>query len=1554
VNQRPLSVVQFVTISGVHPCTSSDHFKPTWAYETEPRANSGVATVNNPNDYTVNVIEVDNPSTDPFDLDGLSFSFSGPAGGYYLTGTSYQVDVQFTNGSAQSPWVSVPMTGTADWPLTTPTNLTETNNSNGSVSFSWSEPSSPNSYSIYGITTSNQAVLLGTSSTTSATIAAANIASNVDEAFVVQNVYEGPPGYSIYSNIVAISATTPPAAPTHLTDVITSSSPMHVALVWNNTPNNEAGYIVQREDLSQSSPTWSTIGTTSYDQTNFTDSPPSATDAYAYQVLAYNAGGNSAASNEVKIVYGPLVTLSPVQSAVEGSPVTVTPTIASSIASDSIKYIWTIYDNGSVFVPPTGVVTDASTLTFTPNAPGNWSVNLSIDDTSYNIAASASTGSFVVSNLAPVIAASGPATATYGQAYTITFSVQYPANYPNGDSIQQWFVDWGDGSATAIYAANAASATHVFQSNFTADISVTAANDVGVYAASPFLVAVTGAPAGLGLLSISASPVSATEIDVTYSAPGFQDVEIEEFGPGDLNYSTLTNYSVVSSNGNQETIAVTNLEPNSHYNFRVRAFVNGELEYATTAAHTNSSSSPPSLPAPTFDPRYSGGYIVDWDAPSPTTTYTATYNFVPDPENDPFGVAAYSYSMTFTGNDTYYGPNNYLLLSGPAPQDYDIDFQISDGNAVSPWASLTLGGGTQFQATATSLTASAQTNSNGSGSITVAWDLAANNYPGNSNQWLIEGITGSNTLLQLGSTTQSGSAQSGSAFSYTVQVAASIMPLVQQVFVVQALPGQYPSHGVPSFYSNIVNIQPIAPPAAPANLSATESVANGTPTVNLVWDNSSNNELGYYVQRKLASAPTSAWANIDPEPLPADTSTYKDNTLPNTNESYDYQVVAFNNGGNSGPSPLAMVQTGLAAPIDVFAEAAGGTAVRVVWNNVDPSVTGFVLTSSINGSGFSNPISVSGGTSAYIFTGLLTSTTYAFAVSTVQGSSESGATETSSITTGPVDTTGWYEVSGVPGDVSSGVIPIHHGIAAYTATSAGLLITNPAAIWAPGWQAAVYEALSGSTTVNGNVYDFPSNRYWAAYASLPGAGDPEGSLANDPKLGLSPTDQVVAFEDGTDFDYNDDYFRIIVTREKSLAAPVLTASADNTAGVVNLSWTESDGGQAGFQIWRSTNGTNYTELYTAGPNQYNYVDNTVQANQTYYYYVVAESINAGNSDPSNIASAELTSPVPMVGITGPTSVNEGQPYTLSLVAGVGVTQWTISWGDNTSSTVTGTTAPHVYTHEGNPTITAAATLSSGGSANSNALPITVVDSTPTLDPISGQTIAPNVTLPITDTFADPGMSVESYTASINWGDNQTSAAAVTLDLSTDVGTIDASHAYSSVGTYQATVSVTDHDGNTGQITFTVLVQSQPEGSIQGRVFEQVSQLDVGTTQAPTVSTLTAPTQAVTLTGGGFLNYGMAYYEPDNSVMVSGFDSQGQAVLWEIPSSGVAHIFAYLGTQVDTDELNLGSVTTDNVASGFTPGDVFIGNGPVIERVTNHGNTTAPSTMLDEFKFTSSA
>jgi FtsP/CotA-like multicopper oxidase with cupredoxin domain/fibronectin type 3 domain-containing protein len=184
--------------------------------------------------------------------------------------------------------------------------------------------------------------------------------------------------------------------------------------------------------------------------------------------------------------------------------------------------------------------------------------------------------------------------------------------------------------------------------------------------------------------------------------------------------------------------------------------------------------------------------------------------------------------------------------------------------------------------------------------------------------------------------------------------------------------------------SNVIAVTtPATIPARPTNLRTTSVAYN---LVNLAWNDASNNETAFYLERGISSGGTWVYTRI--ATLPANTTTYGDSTVaPST--QYRYRLQAANSAGASsftsvlsvttpaGPNPVPI------APSNLIATAqASGTArsISLQWNDNSNNETGFRVYRSLDQVTWTLIATTGANVRTYINTGLARNTTYYYRV----------------------------------------------------------------------------------------------------------------------------------------------------------------------------------------------------------------------------------------------------------------------------------------------------------------------------------------------------------------------------------------------------------------------------------------------------------------------------------------------------------------------------------------------------------------------------------------------
>ena len=206
-----------------------------------------------------------------------------------------------------------------------------------------------------------------------------------------------------------------------------------------------------------------------------------------------------------------------------------------------------------------------------------------------------------------------------------------------------------------------------------------------------------------------------------------------------------------------------------------------------------------------------------------------------------------------------------------------------------------------------------------------------------------------------------------------------------------------------SAYTNPVSIttpnnNPTPPPENPTGLSA--SALNPT-TVNLVWNDVSATEQGFIIERRLSGGAFSQLVT-----RPPDTVTYADTSvLPST--SYDYRLLAYNLGGNSGYSNIASVTTPAtpppatipAQPSGLTATAVNSNAISIAWADNSNNETGFKIERRVGAGNFSEIAISPANSTSYFDSGRTAGTLYTYRVRATNAVGDSPYSNTASAVT---------------------------------------------------------------------------------------------------------------------------------------------------------------------------------------------------------------------------------------------------------------------------------------------------------------------------------------------------------------------------------------------------------------------------------------------------------------------------------------------------------------------------------------------------------------------------
>jgi hypothetical protein len=188
---------------------------------------------------------------------------------------------------------------------------------------------------------------------------------------------------------------------------------------------------------------------------------------------SFSGGGSSTTPS----ANSPTLSISGAASVNEGSLYTLTLSAAGTGASTISK--WTItWGDSSAAQDVTGNPTSV-THTFTDGAAARTiSATATNPDGTFN---AGNTVAVTVNNVTPSLSISGAASVNKGALYTLSLS----SSDAGADTIGQWTINWGDGSAAQVVTGNPTSVTHTFSDGpATRTISATATDEDGTFNAA--------------------------------------------------------------------------------------------------------------------------------------------------------------------------------------------------------------------------------------------------------------------------------------------------------------------------------------------------------------------------------------------------------------------------------------------------------------------------------------------------------------------------------------------------------------------------------------------------------------------------------------------------------------------------------------------------------------------------------------------------------------------------------------------------------------------------------------------------------------------------------------------------------------------------------------------------------------------------------------------------------------------------------------------------------------------------------------------------------------
>ena len=467
--------------------------------------------------------------------------------------------------------------GEGDPPLTapnTPSGLNATADTDSQISLTWTD----NSDNEDGFKIERKT---GTGSFTEIAQLAANSTNFTDIGLDTSTTYKyrvrahNAGGDSAYSN--EASATTlaiAPTAPTGLTATTVSST--RIDLAWNDTSDNENGFIIERKTGSGS---FEQLTTVAADATTYSNTGLSPNTTYAYRVRAFNSGGNSAYSNEATATTEQIIPAAPSNLA------------ANTVSTSRIDLTWKDNANnetGFKIERKTGTGSFAEIATVKANVTSYSNTGLTNNrEYTYRVRAYNTAGNSAYSNEAKATTGTLPAAPTNLKAEPLSdkqikLTWKDNANNETGFRIER---KKGSGNYSQIASVGANTVTYTdtgLDTKTEYTYRVRAYNIVGNSAYSNEAKATTmgipTAPTNLSATAASSNRITLSWRDRSDDESGFR-IERKR-GTG-----SFTQIAIVGAN--TTTYADTNVDPETRYTYRVRSYNDvGNSAYSNEASVT--------------------------------------------------------------------------------------------------------------------------------------------------------------------------------------------------------------------------------------------------------------------------------------------------------------------------------------------------------------------------------------------------------------------------------------------------------------------------------------------------------------------------------------------------------------------------------------------------------------------------------------------------------------------------------------------------------------------------------------------------------------------------------------------------------------------------------------------------------------------------------------------------------------------------------------------------------------------------------------------------------
>lgn len=810
-------------------------------------------------------------------------------------GATYRYRVRARNGVGNSAFIG-PVSVTLSGP-TAPTGLTATMISGSRIDLAWTDAS--DNETAFEIERCSNGVCASDGDFTAVASVPAGTEAYSNTGLAVDGTYT----YRVRAtNNVAPSAfsatatanTIRPAAPSAL--VATTVSATQIDLVWHDNTAIETGFSVQRCS-GQGCSTFTEIGTTTPDDTTYTDATALPETFYTYRVFAANLAGNSASPSNSALAN----TRSP------GVPASFAASVVSATRVDLSWSDTTAAETGFAIERCVGTncAVFSALATVAAGSTGYSDLTVVVDSSyRYRIRATGVAGNSAEAG--PVLASLILPNAPSGLAAATVSGTQVNLTWTDASDNESSFrIERcaGAGCSNFVEVGSAAAGTPSYS-----DVGVTVGNDyqyrirarnaVGNSGASNTAAASTRAAAAP--TALTATLVSGTQVNLAWTdqSDNETDFRIERCtGVGCSNFTTLATVAA-----GVVTYQNTGVTAGLSYSYRVLAInaVGASAASNTATATTAVPAAPTGLAATLFsDSRID----LTWtDASSDEQGFVVErcegagcVNFVAIGTPLAAGVVGYQDAGVAPGLDYRYRVRAFNVVGSSAFSSI-VATSTRPPSAPTGLNAITVSGSR----------------------IDLNWTDAADNEAG----FVIERCAGT------GCTSVDVDTVAANVTSYSDTTAPLDASMIYRVRAINAAGA--------SAVSNDAAANTLLP-IAPSGLTATTTSAT---SIALDWTNNAPDANGFVIDRCLGSG-CAEFAAIDS--TAGGVTSFTDATV-SVGNVYSYLVRARNISGRSTPSPIAEASTVLpAAPTALLAETRSDTRIDLTWTDNAVDELGFYV-----------------------------------------------------------------------------------------------------------------------------------------------------------------------------------------------------------------------------------------------------------------------------------------------------------------------------------------------------------------------------------------------------------------------------------------------------------------------------------------------------------------------------------------------------------------------------------------------------------------------------------